>query len=143
MSATIFDKEEFDRWIKSAIKTLESAQHDYVNEDYNWACFKLHQAVEKALKALLWGVGIPRTGHSLPKLLGYINEVGKINVPNNIKEACIILNKFYIPTRYPNAWSEGIPEEYYSKSETENAVKLTKKVINWVENVWKRLLSGV
>lgn len=42
MSTTIFDKEEFDRWIKSAIKTLESAQRDYVNEDYNWACFKLH-----------------------------------------------------------------------------------------------------
>jgi HEPN domain-containing protein len=30
----------------------------------------------------------------------------------NIKQACIALDKYYIPTRYPDAWVEGIPEDY-------------------------------
>jgi len=60
---------------------------------------------------LLWGVGAPAPGHSLLKLLDRIREVLSVQPPQNIYEACIRLNKFYIATRYPNAWSEGIPEE--------------------------------
>lgn len=37
--------------------------------------FKIHQAVEKALKAFLWGLGRPRPGHSLTYLLKYIFEI--------------------------------------------------------------------
>jgi HEPN domain-containing protein len=59
------DVDEYERWMKSAIKTLESARRDIKQGDYNWACFKAYQAGEKALKALLWGAGLPRTGHAL------------------------------------------------------------------------------
>ena len=59
------DEGEFERWKRSALRTLESARRDLDGGDYNWACFKSHQAAEKALKALLWGVGRPRSGHAL------------------------------------------------------------------------------
>ncbi|MEM1664224.1 MAG: HEPN domain-containing protein [Zestosphaera sp.] len=84
---------------------------------YSWACFKAHQATEKALKALLWGLGNPRVSHSLPALLSELGDVlGE--VPEDVRESCIRLNKCYIPTRYPDVWSEGIPEEQYSEKES-------------------------
>jgi len=135
-----FDEGEFDRWIKSALRTIDSAKRDLDGGDYNWSCFKSHQAVEKALKAVLWGVGKPRVGHSLIHLLSYLKEDIGVEVPEDISNACIVLSKYYTPTRYPDVWSEGIPEEYYSKREAEEAIKLAIHVIEWVRELWRRLL---
>lgn len=136
----IVDEAEFNRWIKSAILTLRSAKKDSDSGDYNWACFKSHQAAEKALKALLWGLGAPRTGHSLIELGNALKNVG-IEVPDDIYEVVTRLSKFYIPTRYPDAWSEGVPEDYYTEIEAREAIDFAEKVISWVENVWKKLLK--
>lgn len=57
LPAFYLDDAEFERWMRSALKTLESARRDLEFGDYNWACFKAHQVVEKALKAVLWGLG--------------------------------------------------------------------------------------
>ena len=113
----MLDHSEFNRWMESARRTLESAKRDARYGDYNWACFKAHQVAEKVLKALLWGCGKPRVGHSLPRLLKGIEEELGVTPSDDIREACVRLNKFYTPTRYPDAWSEGIPEEYYSEKE--------------------------
>jgi HEPN domain-containing protein len=69
------DEGEFERWMRSALRTLESARRDLNGGDYNWACFKSHQAAEKALKALLWGVGRPRSGHALTRLVRHVGEI--------------------------------------------------------------------
>jgi len=88
---------------------------------------------------LLWGIGTPVAGYSLPKLLDRIREVLSVQPPQNIYEACIRLNKFYIATRYPNALSEGIPEEYYIYSEAEEAIHYAEIVLSWVEEIWREL----
>jgi len=137
----VLDAREYSRRVESAIRTLSSAHGDLERGDFNWACFKAHQAAEKALKALLLGVGVPASGHSLPKLLDKVRETLAIEPPREVCEACVRLNKFYIATRYPNAWSEGIPEEYYSRSEAEEAVQYARLVLSWVESVWRELLS--
>ena len=72
-------------------------------------------------------------------LLEKVEEVLSIEEPFDVHEACIRLNKLYIATRHPNAWSEGIPEEYYSRSEAEEAIRYAAKVLEWVENAWRRL----
>ncbi len=135
----MLDSKEFNRWIESAKRTLESARHDLEVGDYNWTCFKAHQAAEKALKALLWGLGAPRTGHMLPMLLNYIREELGLEPPRDITEACMRLNKMYTPTRYPDVWPEGIPEDFYSESEAREAIDLAKRVIEWVESAWREL----
>ncbi len=135
----MLDEAEFNRWIESAKRTLESARRDLQHGDYNWACFKAHQAAEKALKGLLWGVGKPRIGYSLPRLLEYIKDEVGLMPPDDVKEACIRLNKLYSPTRYPDAWSEGIPEEYYSEKEAEEAIGQALLVIEWVLKTWLKL----
>jgi len=135
----MLDEGEYSRWIGSAHKTLESAQRDYEDGDYNWACFKAHQVAEKALKAILWGIGKPRTGHSLVYLLSYIAQEFGVDVPDVVREACMALSKFYTITRYPDAWSEGMPEEYFSAKEAEEALRDAKIILDWVEGLWRKL----
>jgi len=59
-----------------ARRTLESARRDVEGGDYNWACFKAHQAAEFAVKGLLYGVGKPARGHSVFKLLEAVCREG-------------------------------------------------------------------
>jgi len=134
----LLDEKEFDRWIRSSIKTIESSKKDLELGEYSWACFKAHQAAEKALKALLWGIGSPGYGHSLPKLIEYIIQQG-IEAGEEIRMYSIRLNKFYTATRYPDVWSEGIPEEYYTREEAEEAIEYAEKILEWVRDIWRKL----
>ncbi|MGC8974905.1 MAG: HEPN domain-containing protein [Thermoprotei archaeon] len=134
----MLDDEEFKRWVESASRTLESARVDHAHGFYSWACFKAHQAAEKAIKALLWGLGRPRAGHSLPVLLSDLRDVvGEVS--EDIVESCMRLNKYYIPTRYPDVWSEGIPEEQYTEKESLEAISMAEEVVGWVRKVWESL----
>ncbi|MEM4489365.1 MAG: HEPN domain-containing protein, partial [Desulfurococcaceae archaeon] len=49
------------------------------------------------------------------------------------------LDKYYVPTRYPNAWSEGLPTDYYTQQDSLQAVKYAGKIIEWVISTWKSL----
>ncbi|MGC8973190.1 MAG: HEPN domain-containing protein [Thermoproteus sp.] len=134
------DVKEYERWMAMARRTLDSAEADAARGDYNWACFKAHQAAEFALKALLYGVGRPARGHSLTHLAA---EVGRFAaVGEDILELCRLLDKFYIPTRYVDAWSEGAPYEYFSRSDAEAAIKAARSVIGFVEEVWRSIGGG-
>ena len=133
----MLDQDEFERWMKSAKHTLNSAERDLEGGYYNWACFKAQQAAEFAVKAYLWGVGMPSFGHSLTKL---IRELGE--VPEDIYEACARLDKFYTAPRYADMWSEGAPHEYYTKREAEEAIYYAKQIIVFIESKWKSLREG-
>jgi len=71
----ILGEEELNRCVNSALRTLESAGVGHEHRFYNRACFKAHQATEKAIEALLWVLGNPLTGHSLPALVLRLKEV--------------------------------------------------------------------
>ena len=120
----MFDREEFERWLKQAEKTLESAERDKNNEDYNWCCFKAQQAAEYAVKGLLCGFGIMSYGHSVVNLLGRLKE--KMKIPAVILRMARLLDRHYIPPRYPNAHPEGSPFEYYD-AETADEEKHQKR----------------
>ena len=134
----LLDEGEYSRWMRSAKRALESALGDAERGDFNWACFKAQQAAEFAAKALLHGIGAPACGHSVARLLG---EVG-VQVPSEIVQAAKTLDKYYVPTRYPNAWAEGIPNDYYTERDAEEAIKDAEAVIRFVEDAWKSLRGG-
>ncbi len=135
----MLDENEYLRWLRAAKNTLKSAQGDLERGDFNWACFKAQQASELSVRALLHGIGLPAYGHSVSKLL---TNIPGIEVPEGIMQGAITLDKYYVPTRYPNAWSEGSPHEYYSKLDAIKAVKYAEEIIEWVEEVWKCLTEG-
>ena len=142
MAGVGLDYGEYNRWMRSAYLTLDSARRDKASGDHVWACFKAHQAAEKALKAILWGIGEPTPGHSLVKLLNTVQEKLAKKAPEKISEAALKLSRYYIPTRYPDVWSEGVPEEYYSASDSEEAVELAERMMEWVEETWRGLERG-
>ncbi len=134
----LLDADEYLRWIVSAKKTLDSAKGDLERGDYNWACFKAQQAAELAVKALLHGLGMPAYGHSVSKLLLNIKLKG-LFVSEETVEYAKTLDKYYVPTRYPNAWAEGAPHEYYTEKDAETAITYAHQIIKWVEKQWKSL----
>lgn len=134
----MLDTNEYLRWIVSAKKTLDSAKGDLERGDYNWACFKAQQAAELAVEALLLGLGMPAYGHSVSKLILNIKSKG-LFVSEEIVEYAKTLDKYYVPTRYPNAWAEGVPHEYYTVKDAETAITYAHKIIKWVEEQWRSL----
>lgn len=48
----------------------------------------------------------------------------------------------YIPTRYPNAWSEGSPYQFYTRKEAEEAIEIGNKIIEYIEGGWRTLKSS-
>ncbi len=135
----MIDIDEFNRWFRSAKNTLNAAHPDFEAGNYNWVCFKCHQAIEKALKAILWGLGRSKTGHSLVSLIREIENLD-IRVPHDIFDDCAWLSKYYMITRYPNTWESGIPEDYFTRQEAEEALRKARKILEWVERTWQELL---
>lgn len=120
------DEDEFVRWILNARKTLESSRIDLNSAFYNWSCFKSQQAAEYAVKAYLRGTGQDHLGRSVSSL------AGKAQFNANFINFGKTLDKYYIPTRYTDAWVEGIPSDYY-------AIEDAEAIIQEVESNWKLL----
>jgi len=55
----------------------------------------------------------------------------------------LLLDKMYIPTRYPDVFSSGSPFEHYTEEEAEDARTCAEKVVSWVESCAERLREGV
>lgn len=61
---------------------------------------------------------------------------------SEILEQAKALDKFYVPTRYPDAWPEGIPVDYYTEKDAIEALRSAEKILDWVVRVWKSLGGG-
>lgn len=129
----IFNKSEYERWILQAKYTIKATENDLKGGFYSWACFKAQQSAEFALKGLLHGIGESALGHSLLKLTEQINDCD-IEV-SGIEGFSRKLDKFYIPTRYPDTHPAGIPKEYYTREDANTAISYAKKIVKFVEEV--------
>ncbi len=131
--ANYLDEDEFERWLASAISTLKSAMSDKSAGFYNWACFKAQQSAEYAVKAFLKGIGSDSFGHSVSLLLKKADFNKKlINIAKTV-------DKYYIPTRYTDAWAEGSPEDYYTIDNANEAIECSESIIKEIEDRWKSL----
>jgi len=132
----MFDNDEFERWMAQASDTLISARADYLNKSYNWCCFKAQQAAEYAVKALLKGLGISAYGHSIIKLLKDL-ETYALEV-NTITSYARILDRHYVPARYPDAFTEGSPFEFYDKNTAQEALDCAENICNFCITMRKK-----
>ena len=136
---SLLDEDEFKRWFNMDLATVRSAEGDLERGDYNWACFKAHQSAEFAVKGLLRGLGLSAYGHSVSALLAA--------APTELKAHAVVqqaktLDKYYVPTRYPNAWAEGSPSDYYSREDASQAIGYANSIIGWVKEAWRSLKQG-
>ncbi len=134
---SLFDEEEFSRWMKQAEHTLTSAQGDATGGDYGWACFKAQQTAEYAAKGVLRGLGLPAFGHSV---LGLVREIENRELPitEEVRQCARTLDRHYIPPRYPNAYPAGSPFEYYDRETAEKAIACAQEVLKAVQEARER-----
>ena len=68
-------------------------------------------------------------GHTLTILLGNLAEI--VGVPGDLIEKAKVLDKHYIPTRYPNGFDSGAPTDFYTRKEGETAVAFAEEIIEF------------
>ncbi len=97
------------RWLDFAYQDLRMAELAMREALYNQVCFHAQQCAEKAIKGLLVYQGqTPPRAHRLADLLRLLD-------PNPFAEQQFevqLLDRFYIPTRYPDALPGSLRKGY-------------------------------
>jgi HEPN domain-containing protein len=132
----MIDEKEFQRWFKQAEHNLKSSRADAEDGDYDWACFKAQQASEMAIKALIVSFGKIIKGHSIFDLLKAVETFG-ITIPEDMLKCARRLDKFYIPTRYPDAIGLGSPFESFDEDDFKVALRCCESILFFIESEFR------
>lgn len=114
-------------WLDDARSDLEHAKSDLTGGYYNWACFSAQQSAEKAVKAVFQRLGDEAWGHSVADLLRALGE--RRQIPGDMIDRALELDKAYIPTRYPNAHPAGSARSRYTKAEAERLIDHAEQIV--------------
>jgi HEPN domain-containing protein len=116
---------ESERWLRFAREDLRMAEIALSEELYNQTCFHAQRCAEKAVKALLAHQRkVPPRTHSLGDLLNLLD-------PNPLAAISLevqLLDRFYIPTRYPDALPGSLPEGLPDEQDAQQALQLAQEV---------------
>jgi HEPN domain-containing protein len=118
-------------WLAQAQRDLDKARLDLEHEYWEWACFTAQQAAEKAVKALLLFQGLDAWGHAITPML---RKIRNLSFPMELIEKGQLLDAFYIQTRYPNGFPEGIPADYFSVTKAQEAIDAASSLIEFCQN---------
>jgi len=116
-------------WIRQAKRDLESARSQRQQGFHEWACFIAQQAAEKALKAVYQRLGAETWGHSIVELTKGLEE--KLPVPDALRDAALVLDRLYVPTRYPNGWAEGTPADFITDKDSSHAISGSEGIVQF------------
>jgi len=119
-------------WLQQAERDLEAAKWSLKGKFYEWACFNCQQAAEKALKALYQHLNLDAWGHSVSKLMTDLPK--KAHPLKSLIEKAIYLDRFYIPTRYPNDLPSGAPMSYFTERDAKEAIKYAEQIIRYCKD---------
>lgn len=120
-------KKIISEWLFYAQEDLRGAEGMLRDEIFNLVCFLSQQCVEKVLKALLVYEGeIAPKSHDLVDLLKRLKENrGELL---EFKEETRWLNRFYVPTRYPDTLPGSLPEGLPNKEDAQKSVEIAHKI---------------
>jgi len=121
--------ERAERWLTFAREDLRMAELAMAEALWNQVCFHAQQGVEKALKARLADRDEtpPRT-HKLIDLVALVGDTALAGLADEVRT----LDRFYLPTRYPDALPGMLPEGLPGEVEAREALTLFKQVIELV-----------
>lgn len=126
------NKEEALRWFAQAEHNLEVAENNLKSNYYSDACFMAEQTAQIALKAfiiyhkkrLIWE-------HSVQELARICSQYDKEF--EKFIEYGLILDRYYIPTRYPDALARpAIPFKTYIEKDAKEALSFAKTIVETV-----------
>ena len=97
---------------------------------WNQVCFHSQQAVEKLIKGALPQESIPRT-HKIVDLLKLL----PVSLPDDLYDSLCLLDRFYIPVRYPDALPGSIEDRLPSREDAMEALLSA-------ETLWNTLVDN-
>lgn len=125
--------DEAGRWFLQAQRDLDDARYSAAGGRFNLACFLAQQSAEKALKALLYSAGAEAVwGHSVAELCQDV-----IAIHPDLAPLAMVggpLDKYYIPTRYPNGLPGGIPSDAFVSVDARTAISMAEQVLDTVSS---------
>lgn len=116
-----------NKWFVFADEDWLVAKRALEDGIFNQTCFHSQQGVEKLLKGLISEAKrrIPKT-HSLIELLNICSEINP--QLGEFETDCFKLDRYYIPTRYPDALPGALPNGLPNKSDAEKALKILDRI---------------
>jgi HEPN domain-containing protein len=125
-------KEEVQNWVDYAHEDLRMAELALKDKIYNQVCFHSQQCVEKILKGLIEFKGQihPQT-HKLADLFSYLPE----NPFEDMRDNILLLDRFYIPTRYPDALPGRVREGLPKERDAEEAIEVARAIFERARKV--------
>jgi HEPN domain-containing protein len=120
-------------WLRQAEADLRHARNALDDRDFEWSCFAAQQAAEKALKALFQRFGMDAWGHTLTALMGNLPP-DSAQPSETLVNYARMLDKHYIPTRYPNGFASGAPTDFYTEEEARNALRYAEAILEFCRN---------
>ncbi len=126
------------RWVLQAEDDLQAAHALIAAGKFAQAAFLAQQAGEKALKGLWIRLDLDPWGHSVARLIKDLpGEAG--GSLHHLLDAALLLDKLYIPTRYPDALAELTPSQAYTRAEALAAVDHARTILTAVQNMLEDL----
>lgn len=119
--------------LDDAQDSLGAAKDLLASQRWAKVCFMSQQAAELAVKAALNALGKERRGHDIHRLL---EELGQ-EVPEALAfiEEAKILDQYYIPTRYMNAFAEGSARAHFTEKQAKEAIATVERILARMKEV--------
>jgi HEPN domain-containing protein len=127
---------ESERWLQTAGEDLQAARILSENGMYAHACFAAQQCGEKALKAMWYLLDLDPWGHSVQRLVREFPDPQHFSNLDEWLQRAGFLDRFYIPTRYPNGLPDLTPEQCYFRQDAEQAIGYAELFLDAVRNYY-------
>ena len=130
------------RWMRQAQIDYGAANYLFQSQNvayYSFTCFHCQQAVEKALKALMFAKGlIERDDLAAHDVLALAYRAQKIDsrlcdIPSKVK----IIHTYFVRTRYPdcNDDENSIPAEKFTAKNAQHALSKAREILELLQQV--------
>jgi HEPN domain-containing protein len=124
---------EAERWLETAKEDLDAAEALSDKEKYSHSCFFAQQSGEKALKALWIFLGEDPWGHSIQKLMSELPDPEMQRRLAELLEVSAVLDRYYIPTRYPNGLPDLTPGKVYFQKDASTCIGAAHRLLERVK----------
>ena len=131
------NRHQAERRLLTAEEDLRTAELLLEAGMYAPACFYTQQSGEKALKSLWYLVDMDPWGHSVQRLVTDFPRQAEVPDLETWVELGALLDKFYIPTRYPNGLPDLTPGQVYRQADARRGIEAARLLFagckKWLE----------
>ncbi len=122
---------EASRWLTTGREDLATAKILLKAVRYAHTCFHSQQAGEKAMKAVCYMLGGDPWGHSVSRLITQLKGIddSSFNALQDQIEDAARLDRFYVPTQYPNGLPDLTPDEAFFAEDAAGAIRIAETLL--------------